>query len=796
MSDNSLTWIAAITVAAAGGISSHLGILYLAEQNTDIAWQRYEKFPGQKRLLRDLEEEIGKEAWSWPMYARPVFYTPIDQEAQVYFSNAQRAIYDARRLEKSIKPPPPRPFLLRPLLSFEHNWQRYTACLNIQNDTNQFEIVLNEIAQHLSALRRSHHREVALQKNALVDLETLGQKINEAGQRIKGQSRGKKFDENVDWSQKNSNNCYLEAKNQLTLETSDGINYAIADFFIKLGSYILNHFDLYETAFAVPVRFELDHFEHHLSLFQKGISEMLAEPINSWQRLHATAHLLVLANRQMEKSCHSLNVFLEKQQVLHGLEKQLQTIEFPKIVEETKDVEKECAYYWKPIDQDPSIWTEVLGSEPLPTANLDEARSSFQGDILPLIGPDAVIKQSVIIKLIKDIESFYQRIGSAKVNRLRLLDELNIHKQAQIEANIRLGPTGTTYLRIKELAHIESDTSVALERKCISCRKDFDVFQARARAVQGANFPQMLEELDAFENMCLHVKQQHLSLVEALKRQGFELVQRLISLQSEINHYVERRPRIEYDVSETNSKMTLAIKSYYPDNDSYRDLNTFLSQTKPIIASAQRDITQLDKLWQKFIVAYADTTKVLLEMKQTLDGYQSMSEQSWVWTQNAFAKALASTRNSYTKHCRELEQIGALDILVNQAVGMCQRLQDEVNRELKALMSKLEPIQEKQEHLQNRYSELIKTTHRTTMFSITPKNSDLIRQFCMFAVAADNPDSAALNLDLAQKVLEQSIPREEAVRIINNQGVYNENQNNSPGSNTYNAGNDINLFDH
>jgi hypothetical protein len=795
MADNSLTWIAAITIAAAGGISSHLGILYLAEKNTDIAWQKYGRFLGQRKSLHDLEEEIGKEAWSWPMYARPVFYTPIDQEAQVYFSNAQRSIYDARRLENSIKPPPPRSALLRPLLSLDYNWRRYTSCLNIQNSVSQFEMALDDIAKQLSALRQSHNREVALQENALADLEALEHKINEAGQRIKGQSRGKRFDENVDWSQKNSNNCYLEAQHQLTLETSDGINFAIADFFIKLGNYILNHFDLYEKEFSVPVRFELDHFEHHLSLFHRGISEMLTEPIDSWQRLHVTAHLFVLVNRQMKKSHHSLDVFLDKQQLLHGLEKQLQTVDFSKIVEETKEVEKECAYYWKPIDQDSSIWTKVLGSEPPPTVHLDEARSSYQGDILPLMGPDAVIKQSLMIKLIADMEDFFQRIGSAKINRMRLLEELNIHKQAQIEANIRLGPTGSAYLRIKELAPIESDTSVDIQRKCISCRKDFDVFQARARAVQGANFPQMLDELDAFENLCIHVKRQHLSLIAALKRQCFELAQGLISLQSELNRYVEYRPRIEYDVSETNNKITLSIKSYYPDNDSYTDLNTFLSQTRPVIASAQRDIAQLSKLWQKFEVAYADTTKVLLEMKQILDGYQSMSEQSWVWTQNAFTKALASARNSYIKHCREMEQIGTLDILVSQAVGMCQRLQGEVSRELKSVMSKLEPIQEKQEHLQNRYSELINTTYRSNMFSITPKNSDLIKQFCMLAVVADNADSASFNLELAQKVLEQSIPREEAVRIINNQGVYNENQNNYPGSTTYNAGNDINLFD-
>ena len=167
------------------GLGSHFGMLFLAERNTDAAKRSYEKFVGRKTALRSLEKEVDMEAWRWPIYTRPVFYTSIDQTAQVYFSNTQRAISRARKLEKLIYQPPDRPVSIRRLLSFNHNWQRLNISLEVQRNIAEFEKLLNEIQQQLTTLQRSHYKEERLQERTKMSLEILEKQIEETGKRVR-----------------------------------------------------------------------------------------------------------------------------------------------------------------------------------------------------------------------------------------------------------------------------------------------------------------------------------------------------------------------------------------------------------------------------------------------------------------------------------------------------------------------------------------------------------------------------------------------------------------------------------
>jgi hypothetical protein len=772
------------------GFGSHFGILFLAERNTDAAKRSYEKFVGEKKTLKSLEKEIDMEAWRWPIYSRPVFYTSIDQTAQVYFSNTQRAISQARKLEKLIYYPPDRPTSIRKLLSFYHNWQRLNVSLEIQKNITEFEKLLNEIKQQLTVLQRSHYKEERLQERTKLSLEVLEKQIEETGKRIGGYSRGKKYDENVDWAQKNTKNCYLEAQNQLTHKTSDGINFAISDLFIKLANYILDHFDLYEQEFATPARFELDHFEHHHELFRKCIGIMLDNAINDWYDLRATARMLELVDRQMQQSKRSLRIFLEKQQNFHQLEQEVQSMNFPFIIQNTEQVEKDCESYWGPMDQDPNIWTKVLSGDPSPRVSLDDARRSYQADIFPAIGADAVIKQSSIIKITENIQSFLQKIHTAELNKNKLLQELNTHKQAQIVVNYRLNPSGSTHQKLTDLVPIESDTSSEIQRFCISCRKDFEVFQARAQVVQGANFPEMLVELDQFEEFCIHIKQQHEILTESLRGEAYELVQQLIAIHSDISDLKDRRPRIEYDTNETNEKLILTINSFSEDLESYKLLRTYISLARDIMSVAEKDKNQLDKLWEKFLTVQRKTVRKLSEMEKMLVDLQVRSEESWAWAQKEYKKVIKPALKSYERHRQELEQLTSLDITIKVAVSICQRIAEEIGEAMMAVASKLQPIQDLQEPLVNRRYALESSTRRTTMFDSIKKNSDLIKEFCFRAEQSRNIEEAELYLDLAQRALEQSLSREDANRIIN-KGLYIENQSVRSGGRVNNAGRDI-----
>jgi hypothetical protein len=772
------------------GFGSHFGMLFLAERNTDAAKRGFEKFKVRKTALRNLEKEVDMEAWRWPIYARPVFYTLIDQTAQVYFSNTQRAVSQARKLEKLIYQPPDRPVSIRKLLSFNHNWQRLNISLEVQRNIAEFEKLLNEIQRQLTTLQRSHYKETRLQERTKMSLEILERQIEETGKRVARYSRGKKYDENVDWAQKNTKNCHLEAQNQLTQKTSDGINFAIADLFIKLANYILDHFDLYEQEFAIPARFELDHFEHHHDLFRKCIGIMLGNAINDWYDLRATARMLELVDRQMQQSKRSLRIFLEKQQIFHELEQEVQSMNFPLIMQVIEQAEKDCESYWGTMDQDSTIWTKVLSYDPLPRVSIDDARRSYQADIFPSIGPDAVIKQSSIINITENIQSFLQKIHTAELNKNKLLHELNVHKQAQIEVNYRLSPTGSTHQQLIELVPIEPDTSSEIQRFCISCRKDFEVFQARAQGVQGADFPEMLVELGQFEDFCMHVRQKHEMLIDSLRSDAYELVQQLISIHSDINDLKDRKPIIEYDINETNEKMILTINSFSDDLESYKLLRSYISQARGIVSVAKKDKFQLEKSWQKFLIAHRATAKKLSAMEQMLADLQVKSEESWAWAQKEYKKLLKSALKTYERHRQELEQLTSLDITIKDAVNTCQRVEEETGEAMVAVASKLQPIQELQEPLVNTRYALESSIRRTTMFDSIKKNSDVIKAFCLLAEQSRSIEGAKLYLDLAQRALEQSLSREEASQIIN-KGVYIEKQNVRSGGLVNNAGRDI-----
>ncbi len=794
MSENWLTWYISGATGIVGVLASHLGMLVLAEQTSDAVLVEYIDYQKLWPTLRQLQKDVDIESWCWPIYTRPVFYTPIDHDAQILFSNVQRNLNRAIDLEKNTPPPPEGARSLRHLIALSYNWQRYNICLEIQQNISEFRNTLSQISTQLTMLRQSHNRETILQEETKRNLEALEKQLEEAGKKLPQRSKGKKFDENLNWVQTKTKNCFLEAQNQLKQETTDGINFAISDQFIGLTKDILEHFDLYEKEYAIPARFELDQFEKHHNPIQIWIEEILAEPIADWRALHKMASYREHVRRQLDRSRRSLDAFSGMQQVLQRLDQQVRSLDFPKRIGEVQHFEKECEKYWRPYDQDHSIWVKVLKSAQLPSVDLDDAHRSFRADILPATDTDALIRQSSMAKIIFDINLILRKFNNAQANKIRLQEELDIHKAAQLEVEIRLGATGSTCQRVKELAPIEPDTSPDIEHACISYRKDFDVFQARARKVQGASFPEMLVELNHFEDLCISAKQKHIMQLESLKRQGYDLVQQLINLQKEINGYIAKKPRIEYDVSNTSQKVALSISTYSNEIESYRELQSYISKTRTNIGIAIKERNQLKKLWQKFVVAQKETANKIAEMEKQLRAYQAESEKSWAWTQKAYRKTLKPALSSYERHTRELEQLTTLDITIKQAVGMCNQLREEVDGELRAVTSKLEPIREQQEHYANWHKELLDSTKRVTMFTITPKNSDLIKEFCARAEISENSEGAKLGLEMAQRMLEQSLPREEAMRIINNQGVYNENPNVGPGGTMKNAGRDLNQF--
>jgi len=769
-------------------------LLYIAEKKTEQTIRDYEVFLQYQQLLRKLEQEVDYESWRWPIFARPVLYTPIDRTAQIFFSNIQRALENAKGLEKVIQPPPPRPLQRRELISPRNNSKRIQACLDIQANIKNFEEALIESNNQLKTLRQSHKQEELIEEKIRQALVLLEKRVDDNGKKVKTMARGNLFDEAINWAQTNTQNCLLESRNQLAQSRRDGINFAVADVFIHLSNNILDHFDLYEQELSIPARFELDHFEHHHGMFKKCISTMLGAQINDWYSVRSTSRVLELVDRNRQQSVRSLRIFLASQQQLYNLEQKLQSLDLPKIEQEAQQVEKDCDYYWRPIDQDPFIWNKVLKSDPQPRISLDDAKRSYQVDIFPKIGADAVIKQSDMSKIILHIKAFLNTIDIARANAVKLNEELQIHKQAQIEVNIKLGPTGSTYQQVRKLATVESDTSPDVQEDCIVCRKDFDIFQARAKTVQGANFPSMLDEIDVFEAQCKGVRQKHDTLMESKRQEYFNLTQQLITINGDIKRLKEAKPRIEYDVTGTVQKINVAIKNFSNESMGYRDINTAISETKSIVAISNKDRNQLEKLWQGYLVVYNETTKKIEAMAELINDHVMNSNECWRWAQSAYEKALKPIRRNYSRHIQELNQLATLDIAVKQATAICQGVKADIINEFDDAVEKLEDIRTRQDEFNNIRQALESSTQKTTMFSFTPRDSDLIRELCVQATVAPNAEGVIIALDLAKSLLEKRLSRDEAVRIINNNGLYVEQQTVESGASAMNAGRDINYY--
>jgi hypothetical protein len=787
MSENWLSWYTTGIAATLLGLGSHLGMLHLAERSMEIANKDYGRFLALRSIRRKLEVDLDLEAWRWPIFARPVLYTEVDRTAQVHFSNVHRDIQRARDVEEKISPPPQRPSDLRHLLSFFHNCERYYLCTTIHENVVEMESILQTVSTQLNALEQSHRGEENLESATHLSLDLLKEKLEETGKRIKGKSQGDKYNENVNWSQIRTDNCLVEAQSQLGRQTPDGINVAIADTFIKLANYILEHFDLYERELETPARFELDHFEHHHTLFRKCIEEMQTGPIEEWYSLRSTARMLELVDSQMRRAIRSLDTFDEQENKLYRFEQKIQDLNLPGVIQSTQDLEKECGRYWKPIDQDPSIWVKVLERNQLPGTILDDARRSFQAVIFPSIGPDIVIKQSELHNIFREIAIFLQKVGLAKNCIKRLVDELAIHKSAEIQVNMRLSPTGTTGQRILDIALIEPDTTEQLQRQCMSCRHHFGMLQARAEAVEGANFPSMLGELDELEHNCIDIRQQHNAEIEALRHTSFELVHQLIAVHADIKQLKEKRPLIEYDVTEVSENIALLRDSYSQDARSIRDLRGYISQVRGILPRANKEKQQLESLWQEFEVVWTYSAGKLQALKEMLDSHHVHSLESWAWIQREYERPLRSGYGQHQKYARQLDRLMESNLTIKQASQMCKRLEEEILRESESIASQLEKIWNKQEVYANSVMELAASTKRTTMFSFAPKDSDMILNLCAQAAQSSSEQGVQLFLDLAQGLLKKTVTREEVSRQIHNYGIYNESQSVGSGGAAFNT---------
>jgi hypothetical protein len=477
-----------------------------ARQITRASRQKLRKYEDLANSLPRLKNDVLTEADRWPIYARPVLFTDIDQMAQITFAKAQQALHDADQILPKLKsidePDTPEQFRLNEFINIPRNLKTISLGDQIVETIGTFEQAIFNLKISIRSLRTNseevERKRLEVEK-AIDELRTRTEQINK---RLKPLDIWKSIeDHNFSWVVGIADRCHQEAVNSINSVHEDEqgyIEYAKADVLVAMGIFSLDCSELFLESQKISRRYDLDSFFESFNDatgFFHSILEMDAV-WSSWKKLRTIKPYIEMLPVKGQVAERSLRNFRSRKRRLEWLIDQISLIDIESEIRSVDKLEEECTYYWYSHQERKTYWEKALGNPVvLPSEKLYDFQALLVGEINPDIEIDVVIKQSQMIELMEKIESALSFYEIIKINVLSLKTELDLHKKVQAIVNELLDEDGSATLILAELKWIVKDTSPILKNWGLELISNYQNYSQKARDVRGADFPELLDDL-------------------------------------------------------------------------------------------------------------------------------------------------------------------------------------------------------------------------------------------------------------------------------------------------------------
>lgn len=825
---------------------------YLAEWYTEKALQSYARFQSTKGKLQKLENDLDREASKWPIYARPVLFTSVDKNTQRTFGMAHRALMEAKRIEKEFPSIPLRPSEAFEMFSPMECARRILYCDAVIQLEVEFAKWLDQLEDGKKTLNQHYKAEGRTLDDVKGKLEALKARLSAAEKKVAERAHGEAFNETVGWAIN-----YAQIGTQASTEKlevpqdKELLHYAIADTFIRLTNYLLDHFDLYAMDVSFSEKFILDRFENRLKDFEINLRKVIeakakvedegspakeispaatmrqsisgtgtkftaqttlqirqatyqqaANAIEIWDDVKLLDSLLLVLKEKLERASSSFSFFLKTHAIYLELTQKIAVPNIPRLQEGSLKLETECETYWGGFATFPLHWNEALRESSLPTVEFNAAKELFISQIAYYLRSDSKIKQSELTGIISKMTCYLVKVEKGVTSYKKLSLHLQVHKDARVKVEARLENNGSSGKLVRDMELLTKDYSDANHLECAQNREEYNEFVVRAKKITGANFPAMLGELNVFEGKCWSLITRHWEEIKVLRQQCETISMRLRTQRNTIQQFKAATPRLKYDFPTIETKVHAALQHDYTKNGNVQWLEGYLQEANRVIGDADQSIAQLNAEWQTFVAAEESAFALLTQHQALLYKYQEVFSVSWAWVRIDSADLLTNAK-------RKMEQLSTplsrnrdpqLKTSVEEAVWSCQKVKEELEMLNSTTLGRLAEIHQQQDEFQKSFDALMNMVDRPLapidyMFRSKPKVPAKLRELCFLATQVDERRQARSFLSAADAYFQKQLTEEDAEKLIQeyhiNYGLIIEEQNNQAGATVNNAGRDM-----
>lgn len=763
MGDDGLTSMAETVFGIIGsGVALTAGASFTSNRMRPQTQAYYLQHVYDRFFFRSLRRNLDEESWRWPMYARPVLYNEIDHTVHYHFSTAEQAWKRCEELDNLIGMPQLQPESLLERISPAHIVNRLIQQLFLRIQIKEYEKLLNAIALELDQIRQLHQDERKTERKVVASVEALRERIDNATSTIGNFGSFKEYRDEIDTTLKVAQNAYEYSFDQVNpfdpdgslLNNSDGSNYASASVHSRLGNQMLDYFDLYLRWVKISDTFFLDIFKARMDNAKKIIQVTLNEKaVTDWFGLYRVEFFLNHIDRKLNSSQNALDDFNKNEKIFQGLANQLRTIQLVQLTDESKTMEANCDGYWCSRQEDPRYWNKVLSDRSLPSQQLEKSKVYYQSAIAPTL-ESGRIKQSAMRDVNTRMQVFIQFIGQARQDLAGLEKELNYHKECQAKFYVLVGENGPARRALVDVVKVEKDTSGDIKQRCLTHRQQFEAYLARADAVRGADFPNILGDIDDFIASCIRTKNDHDAMILRMSIEASARFSALSAAKERLREYQQERPNIEWGWSESISKLEKIIWVYTPNNLSYEYLNTFIQKADAANSIAQEELKQIYTLRSDYTKRYRKTERELQKMAAEIKKYYEGNILVWEWEKAELIKKIPPIIKASDEMIERFKSAPQRFETTSQVMRECESIEEQIQPTLSRLTDIVGKIRERQEKFSNRYKYLTKVARATTnSIAVSPEIADRIKSLCTIAVSDNDPDDVEAILESAWQLV-------------------------------------------
>ena len=445
-------------------------------------------------------------------------------------------------------------------------------------------------------------------------------------------------------------------------------------------------------------------------------------------------------------------------------------------IEAAKALEEECTLYWYSYTERKTYWEKALGLPPrFPLAELNHLQSLLVAEISPKIDVDMLIMQSQILALIKKISRAIEWHASIESLILQLKRELNTHKEAQKIANELLDSQGEATLISKNVRLTIGNTSPDITDWGSRLLYDYEVYSARAKRIRGADFPELLKNLEQFIDYAERLIRAHNSQMVELKTDFQSYYEEIYLLNKELALYLEHIPRFEvqsvkmFNIAFEESLVFLNKKR----TDSYSWLLPVTNDMRAWTEKNNFFIEQARDKYEAFENGKRRVEKLLDQLQEEIDIQRARIEPKDGWYKNEILPRLNAIARYFNREKKDWERLverNWAEYNITRAISECENLIQFCEGKLIDLTQAIEKVNHKENRLSSKV-EGISLLLKRNGAKLSSQDRHYINSLIKIAMQVSNYDFADKLLGYAHTLaMRRATPQvhNEVKQIINN----------------------------